>query len=230
MQYKNATQAALEIGISYRTMRRRIESGQIKAVRGEDGQYSIAQSEVERLKQVQSERPKPAMGGHVETGHGQPDLEQRVADLEQRMRTLEDMAARDHMLPAPSSQDSPQPQKRLHRFQVDADEAMQEHAATDHQKRPVSSTTTETIPTTRKPLTATTDANIDGMLSASDFAAQLDISYDDMKNYMRRGINGERMDLTEIKHPTRANYTNKFFNPEQQEAAIEMLKRHGKLS
>ena len=113
--FYNATQAAFEIGISYRTVRRRIEAGEIQATRGADGQYSIAALEVQRLKQAQSERPRPAMSGHAETSHNQSDLEQRVADLEQRMKIVEDTISHNHTVPAtpkPRPQHQPSIAKR----------------------------------------------------------------------------------------------------------------------
>jgi hypothetical protein len=69
-----------------------------------------------------------------------------------------------------------------------------------------------------------------GTLSASDFAKQHGIEYDHFKNYMRRGVNGEWLDITEEPHPTREGYTLKFLTPAQQEKALEILKRHGKIS
>lgn len=68
-----------------------------------------------------------------------------------------------------------------------------------------------------------------GTLSSSQFAKKHGIYYTDLKNYMRRGIEGKKFEVTEESHPTRKGYTLKFLTPEQQEQALEMLKRHGKL-
>ena len=68
-----------------------------------------------------------------------------------------------------------------------------------------------------------------GTLTASDFAAQLGIKYDDIKNYMRRGVNGERLAVTEVQHATRTGYSMKYFTLEQQGKAKEILKRHGRI-
>jgi hypothetical protein len=46
---------------------------------------------------------------------------------------------------------------------------------------------------------------------------------------MRRGVNREKLDITEEPHPTRKGYKLKFLTPAQQETAVEILKRHGKL-
>lgn len=66
-------------------------------------------------------------------------------------------------------------------------------------------------------------------LSAYDFATQHGIDREHFKNYMRRGVDGEMLEITEVKHHSRAGYTLKFLTPSQQEQAIEVLKRHGKI-
>ena len=68
-----------------------------------------------------------------------------------------------------------------------------------------------------------------GTLAATDFAAHIGMSYDDLKNYMRRGVSGEKLDVSEIPHPVRAGYVQKYFTVEQQEAARALLRRYGKL-
>jgi hypothetical protein len=68
-----------------------------------------------------------------------------------------------------------------------------------------------------------------GTVSSGDFAKQLGIEYDDFKNYMRRGVDSESLEITEQEHPTRKGYKLKFLTPTQQEKAVEILKRHGKL-
>lgn len=68
-----------------------------------------------------------------------------------------------------------------------------------------------------------------GMLSVRDFAEKLGMDYTILDGYTRRGIRGEKLDVTEVPHPTRKGYTNKYFTSEQQERTMDMLKRHGKL-
>lgn len=87
-------------------------------------------------------------------------------------------------------------------------------------KRAQKSTTEETSPILYLP---------QGTLSSSQFAKKHGIQYTDFKNYMRRGIEGKKFEVTEEPHPTREGYTLKFLTPEQQEKALEVLKRHGKL-
>lgn len=213
----NATQAALEIGISYRTMRRRIEEGKIEATRGEDGQYSIAQSEVERLKQAQSERPRPAIASQETTGHGQPDLEQRVADLERRVRTLEDAAS--HVQPSTEPQKPPIPVSSSHPSTLTPQPQIRPSVAK------------------RSPLP-------EGCILASDFAKQVGIPRETMRDLLLLGIGPgtipgeqtdptlpvkEQIDYSERPKPGRPKETERYLTQEQQEQAIELLRKHGKL-
>ena len=201
MHYLNATAAALEIGISYRTIRRRIESRQIVAIRGEDGQYAIAASEVERLKKLQSERPMPVTSGQRESGQERTDLEQRVIDLEQRVRTLEAMTSRD--------------------------QSPQQYASMPQTVSSTSDTISQTKPPIRD-VPPNSPAPSD-LLSARDFATKIGIAYTILDGYARRGIRGERMDITEVE-TTRKGYSRKYFTPEQQKRAVFLLRKHGKLS
>jgi len=68
-----------------------------------------------------------------------------------------------------------------------------------------------------------------GTVSSGQFAKQHGIKYDYFKNYMRRGIDGEMLDITEEPHPRREGYTLKFLTLAQQEKALDILKRYGKL-
>jgi hypothetical protein len=68
------------------------------------------------------------------------------------------------------------------------------------------------------------------LLSVRDFAEKIGMAYTTLDGYSRRGICGEKLDITEIPHSTRKGYTNKFFTLEQQEKAVALLKKHGKLT
>ena len=68
-----------------------------------------------------------------------------------------------------------------------------------------------------------------GTISSGVFAKQYGINYTDFKNYMRRGVNGEWFEVEKVSSPTREGYVLKFLTLEQQEKALEVLKRHGKL-
>src|SRR5205807_6060825 len=94
----------------------------------------------------------------------------------------------------------------------------------------VSPDTIDDTETTKKPQKSSVDVIPShlpiGTLSSGEFAKQHGIEYDHMKNYMRRGVNGERFEVTEVPHPTREGYTLKFLTPEQAQKAIDILKRH----
>jgi group I intron endonuclease len=72
-----------------------------------------------------------------------------------------------------------------------------------------------------------------GMLSASEFAAQIGLSYNYLHNIITRGIGGEMLDITKIPHHTKKMngkpVMQYFLNREQQRKAEELLRRHAKL-
>src|SRR5262249_42022120 len=68
-----------------------------------------------------------------------------------------------------------------------------------------------------------------GTISSGMFAKQYGINYTHFKNYMRRGVNGEWFEVEKVPSPTREGYVLKFLTPDQQEKAIAILKRHGKM-
>ena len=90
MKYLNAAQAAKRIGVSDKTIRRWLKEGKISAIRTENNQLMIPESEVEahrrqRAQFVQSEE------GQDTPSHDQTDitaLAAKVAELEQEVRTL----------------------------------------------------------------------------------------------------------------------------------------------
>jgi hypothetical protein len=69
-----------------------------------------------------------------------------------------------------------------------------------------------------------------GTVSSGRFARQCGIEYEDFKNYMRRGVSGEKFEVTKEPHPIREGYVLKFLTPAQQLAAREILRRHNKIS
>lgn len=101
------------------------------------------------------------------------------------------------------------------------------------EKAPALPTSVEDTKTTSKPM-KTSVGGIpshlpSGTTSSGTFAKRHGIEYDDFKNYMRRGVNGEWFEVEKVPSPTRGGYVLKFLTPEQQEKALEVLKRHGKL-
>jgi hypothetical protein len=195
MKYMNATQAAIEIGISYRTMRRWIDADRIAVERGEDGQYSIAVSEVERLKQEQAERPIPARRRQNETA-----LEQRLVDLELRVRTLEDMASRDK-IPIESSVLLPSYNLPTQKIQPQKSPTIANRAMPDE------------IP--------------EGSLLMAEFAAQHGVNRATMWRHCTSGIQGDRIETIERPKPGgRTGDVERWLSPELQEEARAFWRRH----
>jgi DNA-binding transcriptional MerR regulator len=196
MRYYTAAQAAKEIGVSDKTLRRWVtpdKTGKVKLAseRTPSNRLKIAESDVLRLKQeVELEHSQFVVSEQEldTSGHDVQVLETRIEELEQEVAALKARVATFDTIPISRAQ------KRA------ADE-----------NRPIPSQ-----------LSA-------GTLPASDFAAKIGISYDDLKNYMRRGVYGDRLNITEIPHPARPGYVQKFLTVEQQEAARSLLRRHGKL-
>ena len=219
MRYLNASQAAKRIGVADKTIRRWLQEGEkgkwkLTAIRTTSNQLAIAESDVERIKRaLEQERSQFItsdqsldnldMSGHdVEALHARiEELEQEVAALKERVATLE-----------------------------------QEHLTVESKRKPVSTFTSDTldqIPRTQK---RATDENRSvpadlptGTLAAYDFAQKYGIEKDHFKNYMKRGVLGDRLDITEVPHPTKANYAQKYLVPEQQESVLAILKKHNKL-
>jgi DNA-binding transcriptional MerR regulator len=196
MRYYTAAQAAKEIGVSDKTLRRWVtpdKTGKVKLAseRTPSNRLKIAESDVLRLKQEVELEHSQFVVSEQEldmSGHDVQVLETRIEELEQEVAALKARVATFDTIPISRAQ------KRA------ADE-----------NRPIPSQ-----------LSA-------GTLPASDFAAKIGISYDDLKNYMRRGVYGDRLNITEIPHPARPGYVQKFLTVEQQEAARSLLRRHGKL-
>lgn len=216
MRYYTAAQAAKEIGVSDKTLRRWVtpdKTGKVKLAseRTPSNRLKIAESDVLRLKQeVELEHSQFVVSKQEldTSGYGVQALEARIEELEQEVATLK---------------------ARVATFE-------QEKLFVQGKSKPVSTFATfDAIPILRvqkraadenRPIPSQLSA---GTLPASDFAAKIGISYDDLKNYMRRGVYGDRLDITEIPHPARPGYVQKFLTVEQQEAACSLLRRHGKL-
>ncbi len=71
-----------------------------------------------------------------------------------------------------------------------------------------------------------------GTLAVTDFADSLGLDFNNtFKNWIKpdRHLGGDRFEVTSIAHPTRKNYSEKYFTPEQQKKALDILRRHGRL-
>jgi transposase len=209
MRYLNASQAAKRIGVADKTIRRWLAEGEngkykLTAVRTPSNRLAIPESEVDRVKRtLEQERSQFVSSESLDTsGSVIEALEARILELEQEVATH-----RERIALLEQSKSTP-PSVSTRDINQLSTKAQKRIVARNREVPP-------DLPS--------------GTLSASDFSAKIGISYDDLKNYMRRGIYGEKLDITEVPHPSRADYVQKFFTPEQQEKARALLSYFGKL-
>lgn len=239
MHYYNGLSAAEHIGISYKTLLRWIEKGRIvpEESKTPTGQLVISENQVEQariewqMEQARFIKPKSQTVSDVQSQRDDDidSLMDQVQDLDRRVSHLEAAQSRPSIDSPSMPQTVPvqQPQAPLYRYRTDSEDS----PSTPQAVSDMSTTTPKSKPqilTTER--TSEVPANLPpGTLSATDFAEQHGIKKDDLKNYMRRGISGQRLDITEVPHPTRPGYVQKFLTAEQQEAVLDLLRRHGKL-
>jgi DNA-binding transcriptional MerR regulator len=206
--YYNASQAARELDVPDKTIRRWLKQGlsgrwQLTAMRTESGQLAISASDIERIKRgreqdrAQFTKPSPAISG---LQHPKPDevdmtrqvqaLTAKVEKLERRITDLENALSRQSS-PSPDYQQalgmpSPQP------------------------KNPVP----HDLPL--------------GTLHSTDFAAQLGVTRPTMEGWLKNGVRGEQLERERVPIGSTGKSGN-YFTPSQQQAAIELLRRHNKL-
>lgn len=208
MRYLNAAQTAKRLNVGDKTIRRWLSAGKYfpGALKKVTGEYAIPENEVEELRIHRASFIEPDETSHVRSTDDIAVLVARIAALEQRCTELE---------------------RRIDEKSI----AM-----------PISSSTTSTTAPIRRAQKRATDENKavpselpPGTLAATDFASQIGVTYDHFKNFIRRGVYGQRLDITEIPHPTKKKKDSDeptmqyFLTPEQQEAACALLRRYGKL-
>jgi predicted site-specific integrase-resolvase len=238
MKYYNAAQAARYLGISDPTIRRWLRPGKhgkikLASFRTASGELAIAESDVERLRlEINHEREQFITPIHVPKSivminHDKDNLTPQVdIDIEQRLASMAQSIANLNATIDIQSRRLNELTKRVAELE-----------ARNVPAQSVAPPTTADIPPRSQPQNRRSDASSPvpsdlppGTLSASDFATILEIPYDHMRNYMRRGVNGEHLDITEIPHHTRPGYSYKYLTREQQEHAMALLRKHGKLS
>jgi len=195
----NAEQAARAIGCSSKTVLRHIARGTISATHKHAQELDIAEDQVEKLKQVLT------LAKSRQSTDVLQELELltlRVQTLEEKVQTLESVQP---SLPVPTEPSTVPTTKDTYQ----------------PQQSPQKPTT---IPSSTIPSDLPT-----GTLTSTQFRKQHAIEKIDMDAYIQRGIFGAALPMIRIPHPTRAGYTLTYFTPEDQEKAIEVLKRHGKI-
>lgn len=234
MKYLTAIEASKHIGVSEKTIRLWIKEGKLQAHHPAKNRLAIAEVDVERIAKERQlyYGTRPEMTASI---HTLPDISAHDIDtLFTRIAQLEHQPEISVL-----TRELGKLQAKVDVQQARIDEL--ERRITELEGRnipvhPIPPSTTSDIPPKARPQRSDVDASNPipsdlppGTLSASDFATILEIPYDHMRNYMRRGVNGEHLDITEIPHHTRPGYSYKYLDPEQQERAIELLRKHGKL-
>ena|SRR2546430_14278499 len=209
MEEYNAIEAAKLLGISDKTIRRHIDKGTIIARRKLSGELQIAVDQIEKLRQVLEleVHPDTVVHDQTELARQVQSVLDKLISIEIRLTEIEAGIRQQSSLDRPPTL----------------------HLDTSRQEKLIHNTSPRTPAQNRA-----TEPNRailgDNLMPASEFAARHGLNYQNFfKKAIERGINGDRLDITEIPHPTREGYVQKFLTPEQQKKAIELLERHRKL-
>jgi transposase len=204
MRYLNANQAAKRLGISDKTIRRWLAEGdtgkwKLKALRTSSNQLAIAESDIERIERVLEQERSL----FVKADHTET-LEARIKELEQEVASLKERVAI----------------------------LEQEKLILQGKDRAVSSGISQRSGAQKRVTKRISKIPHDlppGTLSAADFAAKIGLEYANLKNFIKRGVSGERLDTTEVPHPSRPGQSQYFLTPDQQKATHALLAKHGKI-
>jgi hypothetical protein len=205
----NAEEAARAIGCSSKTVLRHIAKGTITATYKNPQELEIAEDQVEVLRRVLTSKS----GQGTDMSAQMEKLIARVAELEERVKVLE------------SGQTSPQ--------------------------SPVQTVPTPIVPTIKPPPSKPLNRNVarkstlpEGCILASKFAEQIGIPRETFRDFLILGIGPgtvpgeltdptlptkEQIDYSERPKPGRPKEVERYLDLQQQEKALEILKRHGKL-
>lgn len=221
----NASQAAKRIGISDRTIRRWLKPdkrGNVKlpSIRTESGQLAIAAADVERLRQeVEEERTRFVTTTHT-YATTRPEMPTRDIDLEQRLTSMAQAIAN---LNATIDIQS----RRLNELTA----RVAELEGRNVPAQPVPRSATVDIPPKTKPTKQPSDASSaipDDWTLCSDFFESHGVKETTWRRWLANGISGEYFE-TEERPVVGTTKKYRYFNQEQQEKAIELLRKHGKL-
>jgi len=195
-KYITATEAAKRLGVTDKTVRSWIKDGKLDAHHVASNRLAILESDVERIK-----RERKLYEGDVQST---ADLQARVEELEQKNADLE-------------------------RRQAELESRLSQQTARGLIDTPASYGPVVGSQTQKKPSSRSVDVPADlpdGTLAAADFARLHSLPYDTIKHHIKRGIGGDMLEVTEIPHRSRPNYTEKFLTPEQQQKALDYWDRH----
>jgi hypothetical protein len=203
-EYYNVIQASKYIEADPKTIRRWLKQGKITATRTDRGWLAIPEDQVERMK-VEWENERTRFASPDVGTRESLDIPTRVEVLEQRVAYLE-QALSNASLPVPTTPYTVSTTK-------DTYQPQQSHPTTSTKpKRDV------VLPSDLPP----------GTLHSTEFAAKLGIKYTKFEGWMKNGVFGEQLERERIAVTSTGRFSN-WFTPMQQEKAMEILKKHGKL-
>lgn len=225
MHYHNGISAARRIGISYKTLLRYIEKGRI--VPEEDktltGQLVISEDQVESLRiEVQRERDmfkRPHAGMPGSRQHETPMDTQEIpltdTTLNEALKELGKLQARVDVQDARIAE--------LERRATELEQRQIQPATESPRESPSMSQTVSAPP---GPVPADLPP---GTLHSIDFAEQLGLKRSVFDSMMKNGIGGEELERTKIPIPARPGQNKNYFTPQEQQKAIELLRKHKRI-
>ncbi|HEX3642845.1 MAG TPA: hypothetical protein VHV10_16290 [Ktedonobacteraceae bacterium] len=213
MHFYNAIQAAKYIGCDPKTVRRMLKRGELTGERTERGWLAIPGGQVEYAKikweeeQAKFARPWLSKESSGEVPRDALDtLGRDDMDIIRRVEALEQKVA--------------ELEKALSNASL--------HVPTQSMPQPA----TSDIPPKTKPSArnvATSSPIPDGWVLCSDFFEARDIKETTCRRWLKDGLQGEYFEFEEVPRPGRVDKY-RYFNSIQQEKALELLRKYGKLS
>lgn len=201
MHYYNGIDAAKRIGISYKTLLRHIEKGKLRPEEGKTptGQLVISGDQVEAAR-LEVKQERDKFRRHETVLDKQSEPD--IDSLISQVQSLEERV-----------QDLESQLWMLTNALAQSHTVSPYDATLVQQSRQNRTTTTTSLPT--------------GSLHSTEFADQLGLSKTVMEGMLKNGIRGEQLERVRV--PLGKGKFGNYFTPEQQERAIALLKRHGRL-
>jgi excisionase family DNA binding protein len=235
MRYYNAVEAAKELNISDKTIRRWVKKGKISAKRTQFNEIAIPQSEIDRLR-LELGSPDQWVDSLDSIDRGvslrsTAKLDRvDTSDIEERMASLAQSIANLNATVDIQSRRINELTKRV------TDLETRLNAAQDVTRQSTPSMSMDETTKTESPLSTTTGPNIPipsnlppGTLHSSEFADQLGIKRTVFDSMMKNGIAGEELERTKIPIVARPGTNKNYFTPLEQQKALDLLRKHGKL-
>ena len=216
MRMYNVIQAADYIGCDPKTVRRWLKRGKLTAERTERGWLAIPGGQVEYAK-IQWEKEQEQF---ARPGQSKESIGIQHKDTIDNLRRLEDRIAKLEAIISAQNEKIASLEKAMSNVSLDSP---------SHPKTASTSKATSTISAPQNRIVDAKSPSLPpGTLYWKDFAEQIGIKDTVLEGIIRRGIDGEHLERIEIPTAKPGN-TTKYFSIEQQEKAIEFLRKFGKL-